>query len=43
MDKPVGRPSGSSIVGPRFDDLGVLRIGAALEAALGWPSRRPPI
>lgn len=40
---PDGLPTGLSIVGPRFDDLGVLRIGAALEAALGWPSRRPPI
>jgi len=38
-----GLPTSVSIVGRRFDDTGVLRIGAALEAALGWPAHRPPL
>ena len=38
-----GLPTGVQIVGRRYDDLGVLRIGAALEAALGLGTRRPPI
>jgi Asp-tRNA(Asn)/Glu-tRNA(Gln) amidotransferase A subunit family amidase len=39
----AGLPTSVSIVGHRYDDLGVLRIGAALEAALNWPARHPPI
>jgi Asp-tRNA(Asn)/Glu-tRNA(Gln) amidotransferase A subunit family amidase len=36
-------PVGLQIVGRRFDDLGVLRIGAALEKARPWADRRPKI
>lgn len=36
-----GLPTGLQIVGRRFDDLGVLRVGAALEEALQWTQRRP--
>ncbi len=39
----TGLPTGLQIVGRRFDDLGVLRIGAALERARPWAQRRPPI
>jgi Asp-tRNA(Asn)/Glu-tRNA(Gln) amidotransferase A subunit family amidase len=38
-----GLPTGLQIVGRRFDDLTVLRIGAALEGPVGWPELRPPI
>lgn len=38
-----GLPTGVQIVGRRFDDGGVLRIGAALEAGLEWSARRPPV
>ena len=38
-----GLPTALQIVGRRFDDLGVLRIGAALEAARPWSARRPAI
>ena len=38
-----GLPTGLQIVGNRFDDLAVLRIGAALEGALRWTEKRPPI
>jgi Asp-tRNA(Asn)/Glu-tRNA(Gln) amidotransferase A subunit family amidase len=38
-----GLPVGLQIVGRRFDDLSVLRIGAALEAARPWAKARPPI
>ncbi|MEE8534972.1 MAG: amidase [Kiloniellales bacterium] len=38
-----GLPTALQIVGRRFDDLGVLRIGAALEAARPWSARRPPV
>lgn len=37
-----GLPTGLQIVGRRFDDLGVLRIGAALERTRPWV-RRPPL
>ncbi len=37
-----GLPTGLQIVGRRFDDLAVLRIGAALERARPWAARRPP-
>ena len=40
---PDGLPAGLQIVGPRFDDLGVLRIGAAVEQRRPWADRRPPI
>jgi Asp-tRNA(Asn)/Glu-tRNA(Gln) amidotransferase A subunit family amidase len=39
---PAGLPTGLQIVGRRFDDLGVLRIGRTLEGALGWTTKRPP-
>ena len=38
-----GLPTGLQIVGRRFDDSTVLRIGAALESLLSWNGRRPPI
>jgi aspartyl-tRNA(Asn)/glutamyl-tRNA(Gln) amidotransferase subunit A len=38
-----GLPVGLQIVGRRFDDLGVLQMSAAFEAARPWASRRPPI
>ncbi len=38
-----GLPVGLQIVGRRFDDLSVLRIGAALEAARPWAKARPPV
>jgi len=37
-----GLPTGLQIVGHRFDDRGVLEIGAALEPLVGWPEWRPP-
>ena len=39
----AGLPIGVQIVGPMFDDMGVLRASAALETALGLWDRRPPI
>lgn len=39
----AGLPVGLQIVGRRFDDLGVLRIGKALEKARPWARRRPPV
>jgi len=39
----AGLPVGLQIVGRRFDDVGVLRIGRALERARPWAGRRPPI
>ena len=38
-----GLPTGLQIVGRRFDDLTVLRIGAALEQARPWRQHRPPL
>jgi Asp-tRNA(Asn)/Glu-tRNA(Gln) amidotransferase A subunit family amidase len=38
-----GLPIGLQIVGRRFDDLTALRVGAALEAAMPWARRRPPV
>ena len=38
-----GLPTGLQIVGRRYDDLGVLRIGAALERARPWADRRPSL
>jgi aspartyl-tRNA(Asn)/glutamyl-tRNA(Gln) amidotransferase subunit A len=38
-----GLPVGLQIVGKRFDDLGVLQMSAAFEAARPWASARPPI
>ena len=35
-------PVGLQIVGRRFDELGVLRIGAALEKARPWADHRTP-
>jgi Asp-tRNA(Asn)/Glu-tRNA(Gln) amidotransferase A subunit family amidase len=37
-----GLPVGLQIVGRRFDDAGVLAIGAALERIRPWHHRRPP-
>ena len=37
----AGLPVGLQIVGRRFDDAGVLRVAAALEAARPWADRRP--
>jgi len=37
-----GLPVGLQIVGRRFDDLGVLQMSAAFEAARPWASLRPP-
>jgi Asp-tRNA(Asn)/Glu-tRNA(Gln) amidotransferase A subunit family amidase len=38
-----GLPMGLQIVGHRFDDLSVLRIGAAVERLRPWADRRPPV
>ncbi|MGH6719641.1 MAG: amidase, partial [Alphaproteobacteria bacterium] len=38
-----GLPVGMQIVCRRFDDLGVLRIGRALEKTRPWAHRRPPV
>jgi aspartyl-tRNA(Asn)/glutamyl-tRNA(Gln) amidotransferase subunit A len=38
-----GLPVGLQIVGRRFDDLGVLQVSAAFEAARPWASARPPL
>ena len=38
-----GLPVGLQIVGRRCDDLGVLQMSAAFEAARPWASKRPPI
>ncbi len=38
-----GLPTAISICGQRFDDLTVLRVGAALERARPWRDTRPPI
>ena len=38
-----GLPTAVQIVGRRHDDNMVLRIGQALEGALGWPAHRPPL
>lgn len=39
----AGLPIGLQIVGPMFDDAGVLRASAAIEAALGIWDHRPPM
>ncbi len=39
----AGLPTSVQIVGRRFDDLGVLRVGAAVEKALNWTASRPPL
>ncbi len=38
-----GLPTGLQIVGRRFDEPTVLRTGAALQAALRWETKRPPV
>ena len=38
-----GLPVGLQIVGPRLDDLGVLRAAAAFEKARPWADKRPPV
>lgn len=38
-----GLPTGIQTVGRRLDDVGALRIGKALETALGWTTLRPPL
>jgi Asp-tRNA(Asn)/Glu-tRNA(Gln) amidotransferase A subunit family amidase len=37
-----GMPLGLQVVGHRFADDTVMRIGAAMEAAQPWAARRPP-
>lgn len=39
----AGLPIGLQIVGRRFEDLGPLRIAAALEQRQPWAHRRPPV
>ena len=39
----AGLPTALQIVGHRFDDPGVLGIGAALERCRPWAERRPPL
>lgn len=36
-----GVPTGVQVVGPTFEDARVMQVGAALEAAIGWPAWRP--
>ena len=38
-----GLPTAMQIIGRRFDDIGVLRIGAALERTRPWAGKRPPV
>jgi aspartyl-tRNA(Asn)/glutamyl-tRNA(Gln) amidotransferase subunit A len=38
-----GLPVGLQIAGRRFDDLGVLQMSAAFEAARPWAGKRPPL
>lgn len=38
-----GLPVGLQIVGPRFDDLGVLQASAAFEEVRPWRQYRPPV
>jgi Asp-tRNA(Asn)/Glu-tRNA(Gln) amidotransferase A subunit family amidase len=38
-----GLPTGAQIIGRRFDDPTVLRIGAAVELNRPWRHRRPPL
>ena len=38
-----GLPTGLQIVGRRFDDLSVLRVGAAVERLLPWRELHPPL
>jgi Asp-tRNA(Asn)/Glu-tRNA(Gln) amidotransferase A subunit family amidase len=38
-----GLPIGLQVVGRRFDDLGALAIGAALEKHQPWAAKRPPV
>jgi Asp-tRNA(Asn)/Glu-tRNA(Gln) amidotransferase A subunit family amidase len=38
-----GLPVGLQIVGPRWRDDVVLRVGAALEQIQPWADRRPPL
>jgi aspartyl-tRNA(Asn)/glutamyl-tRNA(Gln) amidotransferase subunit A len=40
---PDSLPVGLQIVGRRFDDLGVLQLAAAFEAAHPWSHQRPPL
>jgi len=39
----TGLPIGLQIVGRRFDDIGVLRVAAALERLQPWSARRPAL
>ena len=43
MPSHLARPTALQIVGHRFDDSTVLRIGAAVEATRPWAERRPNI
>jgi aspartyl-tRNA(Asn)/glutamyl-tRNA(Gln) amidotransferase subunit A len=40
---PAGLPVGMQIVGARFDEATVFRVGAAYEAATDWHRRSPPL
>jgi Asp-tRNA(Asn)/Glu-tRNA(Gln) amidotransferase A subunit family amidase len=39
----LGLPIGLQIIGRRFEDLGPLRIAAALEQRQPWAQMRPPV
>jgi len=39
----AGLPTGLQIVGRRYDEVTVLRIGSALERTLGWADHRPAV
>lgn len=39
----AGLPLAAQLVGPPNDEPTILRVSAQLEAALGWPERRPPV
>jgi aspartyl-tRNA(Asn)/glutamyl-tRNA(Gln) amidotransferase subunit A len=38
-----GLPIGAQLIGPAFQEDLVLRVGAALEDAIGFRGRRPPV
>jgi amidase len=38
-----GLPLGVQLVGPPDSEPAILSLAAQLEAAVGWPARRPPV